>query len=64
MKAVIDPRITVVTGERRAGPNELIGVLEVRADGSRPKRTAWFFGGPAVVRAPGAVAEIEVPNPS
>ena len=31
---VIEPRITVVTGERRAGPNELIGVLEVRADGS------------------------------
>ena len=34
MSAVIDPRITVITGERRAGPNELIGVLEVRADGS------------------------------
>src|SRR3954470_14235045 len=33
-RAVIDPRIKVVTGERRAGPNELIGVLEVRADGS------------------------------
>jgi hypothetical protein len=34
MRPVIDPRITVITGERRAGPNELIGVLEVRADGS------------------------------
>ena len=34
MKPVIDPRITVITGERRAGPNELIGVLELRADGS------------------------------
>lgn len=31
---VIDPRITLVTGERRDAPNELIGVLEVRADGS------------------------------
>ena len=31
---VLDPRITWVSGERRAGPNELIGVLEVRADGS------------------------------
>src|ERR1043166_5454106 len=34
MKPVIDPRITVITGERHAGPNELIGVLELRADGS------------------------------
>jgi hypothetical protein len=31
---VIDPRITWVTGERHDGPNELIGVLEVRSDGS------------------------------
>jgi hypothetical protein len=33
-RPVIDPRITFVSGERRAGPNELIGVLEVRGDGS------------------------------
>ncbi|HEY5923272.1 MAG TPA: hypothetical protein VIV11_16445 [Kofleriaceae bacterium] len=33
-RPVIDPRITLITGERHAGPNELIGVLEVRADGS------------------------------
>lgn len=33
-KPVLDPRITIVTGERRAGPNELIAVLEVRADGT------------------------------
>jgi hypothetical protein len=33
-RPVVDPRITLVTGERHAGPNELIGVLEVRADGS------------------------------
>ncbi|HEV7557447.1 MAG TPA: hypothetical protein VGO00_18410 [Kofleriaceae bacterium] len=31
---VLDPRITWVTGERHAGPNELIGVLELRADDS------------------------------
>ncbi len=31
---VIDPRITLITGPRHAGPNELIGVLEVRIDGS------------------------------
>jgi hypothetical protein len=31
---VLDPRITFITGERRAGPNELIGVLEVRIDGT------------------------------
>src|SRR6266436_1445218 len=30
---VLDPRITWGRGERQAGPNELIGVLEVRADG-------------------------------
>jgi hypothetical protein len=30
---VIDPRITLVTGPRHEGPNELIGVLEVRIDG-------------------------------
>jgi hypothetical protein len=29
-----DPRITLITGDRRDGPNELIGVLEVRVDGS------------------------------
>jgi len=33
-RPVIDPRITLITGERHEGPNELIGVLEVRADGS------------------------------
>jgi hypothetical protein len=33
-KPVIDPRITLITGDRHEGPNELIGVLEVRADGS------------------------------
>ncbi len=33
-RPVADPRITFVTGERREGPNELIAVLEVRADGS------------------------------
>jgi hypothetical protein len=32
-RPTIDPRITLITGERRAGPNEIIGVLEVRADG-------------------------------
>lgn len=32
-KPVLDPRVTWVSGERRAGPNELIGVLEVRDDG-------------------------------
>lgn len=31
---MLDPRITWITGERQAGPNELIGVLEVRGDGS------------------------------
>ena len=31
---VTDPRFTFVTGDRHAGPNELIGVLEVRADGT------------------------------
>src|SRR5688500_6910852 len=31
---VTDPRFTFVTGDRQAGPNELIGVLEVRADGT------------------------------
>jgi hypothetical protein len=31
---VLDPRFTLVTGDRQAGPNELIGVLEVRVDGS------------------------------
>lgn len=30
----MDPRITLVTGERQDAPNELIGVLEVRPDGS------------------------------
>lgn len=34
MRPVLDPRFTWVSGERRAGPNELIGVLEVRGDGS------------------------------
>jgi hypothetical protein len=29
-----DPRITWVRGERREGPDELIGVLELRGDGS------------------------------
>ena len=33
-RPVIDPRITLVTGDRHEGPNELIGVLEVRADGT------------------------------
>ena len=33
-RPVIDPRITWITGERHAGPNEWIGVLEVRADGT------------------------------
>jgi hypothetical protein len=32
-RPVVDPRITLVTGERRDGPNELIAVLEVRGDG-------------------------------
>lgn len=32
---VLDRRITLVHGDRYAGPNELIGVLEVRADGNR-----------------------------
>jgi hypothetical protein len=31
---VADPRITWVRGERRSGPNETIGVLELRVDGS------------------------------
>ncbi len=31
---MLDPRITFVTGERQNAPNELIGVLEVRGDGS------------------------------
>jgi hypothetical protein len=31
---VADPRITWERGERRAGPNETIGVLELRADGA------------------------------
>ena len=30
----MDERITWVRGERRAGPNETIGVLELKADGS------------------------------
>jgi hypothetical protein len=30
----VDRRITIIRGERHAGPNELIGVLELRADGS------------------------------
>lgn len=30
---VIDPRITSITGPRHDGPDELIGVFEVRADG-------------------------------
>jgi hypothetical protein len=34
IRPLIDPRITLIRGERRAGPRELIGVLEVRADGS------------------------------
>lgn len=33
-RPVLDPRITWITGERREGPDELIGVLEIRADGS------------------------------
>src|SRR6185295_8684401 len=33
-RPVLDPRITFISGKRHAGPNELIGVLEVRADGS------------------------------
>ena len=33
-RPVIDPRITLITGDRHEGPNELIGVLEVRSDGS------------------------------
>ncbi len=33
-RATIDPRITLVCGDQYEGPNELIGVLEVRADGS------------------------------
>jgi hypothetical protein len=33
-RPVLDPRITVIRGERRAGPDELIGVLEVRVDGA------------------------------
>jgi len=33
-RPVLDPRVTWVSGERRQGPNELIGVLEVRGDGS------------------------------
>jgi hypothetical protein len=30
----VDPRIVWVRGDRRDGPNETIGVLEVKADGS------------------------------
>lgn len=33
-RPVLDPRITWITGDYHAGPNELIGVLEVRRDGS------------------------------
>ncbi len=33
-KPVLDPRITWIEGEHHTGPNELIGVLEVRADGA------------------------------
>lgn len=33
-RPVLDPRITWVEGERHDGPNELIGVLELRADGA------------------------------
>jgi hypothetical protein len=34
MTAMTDPRITWVRGEERAGPRQLIGVLEVREDGA------------------------------
>jgi hypothetical protein len=34
MRPVLDPRVTWVDDGVQAGPNELIGVLEVRADGS------------------------------
>lgn len=33
-RPVVDPRLTFISGEVNAGPNELIGVLEVRDDGS------------------------------
>lgn len=33
-RPVLDPRVTWISGEHQDGPNELIGVLEVRADGS------------------------------
>jgi len=33
-KPVLDPRITWIEGEQHVGPNELIGVLEVREDGT------------------------------
>jgi hypothetical protein len=33
-RPVLDPRVTWVDGNVHAGPNELIGVLEVRADGT------------------------------
>jgi hypothetical protein len=33
-RPVLDPRVTWVEGDVYAGPNELIGVLEVRTDGS------------------------------
>jgi hypothetical protein len=33
-RSVIDPRVTFVSGEVQHGPNELIGVLEVREDGT------------------------------
>ena len=31
---MLDPRITLITGDRHEGPNELIGVLELREDGA------------------------------
>ena len=34
MGPATDERITWVRGERRAGPNEMIGVLELKVDGS------------------------------
>jgi len=33
-KNAVDPRITWVTGDRQAAPNETIGVIEVKADGT------------------------------
>ena len=33
-RPVVDPRFTFVSGDIKDGPNELIGVLEVREDGS------------------------------